>query len=417
MKNHTYIFVMLFGFLSSLTSDISAYSTGWWSEKVKSHDDSSCCMGPRGRRGHRGHAGPTGPSGASGPTGPAGSSGPAGSTGPIGPTGPAGSSSTEPPFTSTQILQVNKGGNDTTGDGSDENPYLTIGHAMSLITDATSSKRYEILVGPGTYSENVSMKANVFIQGVAPIITRISSVDVNDPTWTVNDDNRSGLKSLQVLDTTTLDFVSVQSAQGKFYIFQCRLSGDLDYTACNSVNQLLLYNCELTSNLTQQGGDVYWYSSTIFGDITIHDQTSAVNPVPNQYIDTRFFGSGGGSILPLDISPNVPNFTVLNDIPSPQTHFIRVDLAGFAVSGTLTITGDGVPGDTQVFATADGVPSIARTTITAAGSLTLSTFANGIGYEPATPSNWVAPAPATVQDATDRIAQLVYTLNGSNPIP
>jgi hypothetical protein len=360
---------------------------------------------------------PRGPTGPTGPAGANGSPGTAGVTGPTGATGATGGSSEDPPFTDTQIIFVNKAGNDTTGNGSDEQPFLTIGHALSVILDATSTKRYLISVGPGTYAENVSLKANVFIEGSAPIITRISSLDINDPSWTVNDDNRSGLKTIQVLGTTTLDYVTVQSSQGKVYIFESRLSGDVDVTACNSINEIVLFNCELQSDLNHQGGDVLWYSSTIFGNIAIHDQSSTVNPIPGQQIDTRFFGSGGGSLLPLDASGFLPDFGVTNDVPSPLPHRILVDLAGFAVSGTLTITGDGVLGDTVVTATANGVPSVANTSVTANGELILSTFANGIGYVPSTPANWVSPAPTTVQEALDRLAADVVAIDSGNPIP
>lgn len=339
--------------------------------------------------------------------------GPPGPRGPQGPQGPSGESSEDPPFTDTQILWVDKGGNDATGNGSDEKPFLTISHAMSVITDASSAKRYTILVGPGTYAEDVILKANVFITGFAPILTRVNSISIDDPSWTVDDDNRSGLQSIQVLGNTTIDFVQVQSHQGKVYIFQCRLSGDLLFTACNSINEVLLYNCELQSSLVHQGGDVLWFSSTIFGDITIFDQISDVNPIPGQLIDTRFFGSGGGNLLPLDSSGFLPAFTVSNTVvsPSPIVHNIQVDLAGFAVSGTLTIIGGGLVGDTIVTATADGVPSTANVSVTGTGVLNLSTFANGIGYTPTTSADWANPQPQTVQEALDRIAAFI------GPIP
>lgn len=35
----------------------------------------------------------------------------------------------------------------------------------------------------------------------------------------------------------------------------------------------------------------------------------------------------------------------------------------------------------------------------------------------ATPSEWVSPAPTTVQEALDRLAALAVTLNSGNPIP
>jgi len=40
-----------------------------------------------------------------------------------------------------------------------------------------------------------------------------------------------------------------------------------------------------------------------------------------------------------------------------------------------------------------------------------------VSYSPVTPSNWAGNPPSTVQSALDRIAALLYTLNGYNPIP
>lgn len=39
------------------------------------------------------------------------------------------------------------------------------------------------------------------------------------------------------------------------------------------------------------------------------------------------------------------------------------------------------------------------------------------GYTPKTSSNWKDPQPTNIIDAIDRIATLLQTLNGGNPIP
>lgn len=387
---------------------ITAFTQNEWTHQLNSCANDFKTLQSKQKRHRRERCSPC-------PQCPPGAQGPQGPTGSIGPTGPTGPSEIEPSFTVSQIILVNKGGNDANGTGTDEKPFLTISFAMSQITDASPTKRYLISVGPGTYAEDVTVKANVFIAGSAPVLTRVNSINISDASWGDNDDHRSGLKNIQVLGTTDIDFVAQQSIQGKFYIFASRLTEDLTVSACNPVNELLLYNCELQSGFTQTGGDVFWYSVTIFGDITIHDQTSLASPLPNQPIDTRFFGSGGGS---LDSGANPPNFTVTNDIPSPLSHNIRVDLIGFAVTGTLNIMGDGVNvGNTVVTSTADGVPSLARLSVTNNGQLVLLTHANGIGYEPSTPSNWASTPPATTQAALDRISSLLFTLNGNTPIP
>lgn len=315
----------------------------------------------------------------------------------------------EPPFNASQIIFVNKGGDDSTCTGADELPCLTIGFAMSLIQDASASKRYLISIGPGIYSENVNLKANVWLSGSSIVATRINSLDINDPSWTVIQDSRSGIKTLQILGTTTIDYVSVQGQEGKVYIQQSRLSGDLIFTAANSINEVLLYNCELQGNYIQTGGDLLWYASTIFGNIIIHDQDGSVGS-PVQQIDTRAFMSSGGFVLPLDGSTNVPTFTIINDIPSIFTHQISVNLAGFTTIGNLTITGDGVSTtNTNVYATVEGIPP--NTIVNNNGNLELLTQPNAIGYIPTTISNWNNIQPVNVQNALDRIAAFL------GPIP
>ena len=290
-----------------------------------------------------------------------------------------------------QLVYVSQSGSDATGTGSLCSPFATIVHAVSTISDASPSKRYAVMVGPGDYLDALSLPANIFVIGTVSVVTRLGSVDLDDPSWSVDQDSRSGLKDLQLLDTLTMDFVVTQSHQGKFYVHDVRTS-DLVVASCNSINQVLFYNCESLGDFVHTGGDVYWYQVVTYGSITIHDQDGAVNPIPDQQIDTRFFGSGGGFLTDGDVPPDVGSFTILNDIPSNFTHRIEVNLYGMATNGvSMVATGDGMIGDTVVAATVDAIPALPA--FTNGATLTLLTFATGMGYTPTTLSDWSGLSP------------------------
>ena len=116
------------------------------------------------------------------------------------------------------MVYVSQGGSDITGNGTINNPFATMPRAMTSIVDATPTKRYSIMVGPGNYIESFSLKANVIVIGVDPLLVRIgsesSSIDINDPTWSVSGDNRSGFKEItMVASTLAFDFTAHPSAE------------------------------------------------------------------------------------------------------------------------------------------------------------------------------------------------------------
>ena len=102
-------FVATFGFSGMLSAD-------FWSSIPKTDESEFFQLENKGhrnlRRGPRGHRGDRGPRGYRGHRGKGG---------------------VDPSFVASQILNVNKGGNDTTGDGSDEKPFLTVMHACPLL--------------------------------------------------------------------------------------------------------------------------------------------------------------------------------------------------------------------------------------------------------------------------------------------
>lgn len=74
-----------------------------------------------------------------------------------------------------QIVYVATNGNDSTGDGTYHNPFLTIKHAASTITDSSTNKRYSIKVAPGNYSEDnpITIPAYTMLEGEGKGVVKI----------------------------------------------------------------------------------------------------------------------------------------------------------------------------------------------------------------------------------------------------
>lgn len=87
-------------------------------------------------------------------------------------------------------MYVEADGNDTTGEGSYENPYLTVGHAMASILDASTTKRYQIVVGAMVDASNIALRPYVWIQGADLAISRLTGTLSLHADWGVYDFHR-----------------------------------------------------------------------------------------------------------------------------------------------------------------------------------------------------------------------------------
>ena len=84
-----------------------------------------------------------------------------------------------------QTVYVANSGSDTPGVGSGNitEPYATLSYALSQITDASSSKPYQIIMSTGVYTEiNVNFKPWIYIEGGLSDLT-VSGAITLDPTW------------------------------------------------------------------------------------------------------------------------------------------------------------------------------------------------------------------------------------------
>jgi len=85
--------------------------------------------------------------------------------------------------------------------------YTTITAALNSITDATDTNRYLVKVMPGVYTEKVTMKSNVDIEGSGELATRIIGAGSTDP----------GTGTVQGAPNTELRFLTVENTGGTSY--------------------------------------------------------------------------------------------------------------------------------------------------------------------------------------------------------
>jgi hypothetical protein len=316
----------------------------------------------------------------------------------------------EPPPIATQIVYVNKAGDDATADGSECNPFLTVTAAMASITDASPTKRYAISIGPGNYTEPlIHLKANVQLVGTSSLLTRLSiPFDINDPSWFetgFQNDNRSGFVDLILLSAPLdFNFVTASSFSGKLFFVNVDISPTPTFTALTtSVNQVTIRDSRLSNGYTQNGINMIMFSSFVSGgNITINSQATT---------DTQVNLVGGGingniivnvqsGHIPID-PLNLTSFAITENIFNP-----------FPNSGRLIVNGvNNVI--TRVRATVDSIPIRSRVTLVGANtSLIRVDDAFGLAYTPTVPADFDPPIPTTVQEALDQLAARLRALGG-----
>lgn len=214
-----------------------------------------------------------------------------------------------------QMKYVAKSGNDSTGDGSQEKPYLTITAAMAAITDATPSKRYVIRIAAGNYTEtSVSIKANVFLVGESKESVRITgnvsmNADFNQPSA---NDCRSGASMVSFLSAANFNWQTVTSPAGKLYFNEVVFGSTVNmYGHNNAIAQAQFDSCIIFGNLTISGINVGAFNNNIcFANITL-------NQHPNGGMASILVASGGYC------SGTVRFNTTVNDFGRRSAGFLR----------------------------------------------------------------------------------------------
>jgi hypothetical protein len=223
--------------------------------------------------------------------------------------------------TFTQVVYVEADGSDVAGQGSYESPFLTVGHAMAAITDASTTKRYLIAMGPMVDASNIALKPYVWIQGADLVLSRLTGVLSLDASWGVNVNQQSGFQNIIFAQTPpTFDFASVSSDQGKIYFTTCRFNGTPVFTAFNAINQIVLQDCYMFAGHTQNG-----INMTTVGTGYVNGGTITLNSATG--INALWSALGGGTDGPVTC------------VYSGGGATIAIQACGFGIAGALTLSG------------------------------------------------------------------------------
>jgi hypothetical protein len=234
--------------------------------------------------------------------------------------------------TADQTVWVSKGGDDANGTGSDELPFLTIAAAQAAIIDASTSKRYALMLAPGAYTENVLLKPNVFIVGVQANICRIDGNVALDASWGGTANNRGGLDNLVVVGDTVLDFVGLGASNGFFFGQYPFFLGNFNVIGDSAGNFLSLQNAFLGLGVLLDGG-----------------QYELVMPVCDNFTNWTIRGATNQTVVFLEGG-------VCNGSGLITSHFgtsVLVLNYGFCWAGSFTLDG----ANSQIFAQQGDLPS------------------------------------------------------------
>lgn len=206
-----------------------------------------------------------------------------------------------------QVKYVAKNGNDITGTGAANAPYLTIAGALAAITDASPTKRYVISVASGDYTEaSLALKANVFVVGASKESTKITlsagSVAMAAD-FTGSADNRSGFSRVTITTPCDFNWATVTSAAGKLYFSEVSFSTTVSlYGHNNAIAQAQFNSCVFFGTFTISGINVGVHTNNV------HFSNIALNQHPNAGMATILNIAGGYCSGSVTLITTVNNF-------------------------------------------------------------------------------------------------------------
>ena len=249
------------------------------------------------------------------------------------------------------VRYVTKEGNDSTGNGSISNPYLTLKAALASIVDADPNNPYMVFMGPGFFIEELPfvLKSSVSITGAGTSQTNLFQDDFNAFTWTP--DNTFEYLLLENLSIGGLNAISAATAE----------SPGLEMRNVNvPFNDLVVtggigdYSGLLALNLRNSsfGGNCYFNATAqgatlcSFGGITVSDVATggAIGPGPGISLNYCSHGS----------------LTVLDNANINRNECIRGGPWTMTGAGAAIYMGETGQGDVyaNVFLTFDGTDTV-----------------------------------------------------------
>lgn len=187
------------------------------------------------------------------------------------------------------ILYVAKNGvNNPSHNGSEQYPYASVSYALTQITGASPTNRWVINVGPGDYTDNITILPNVTIQAENPLVVSFSNsnFDCNHPSWSDGADNFCSFVNLLILDTCTVNFnlYSLSAPTGYITMFNCVVFTQILVALFNTASGFVTKACSLIGGVLANGGFIQMYDTVcpvgnigIFSNISTPTQSWIVN--------------------------------------------------------------------------------------------------------------------------------------------
>ena len=245
-----------------------------------------------------------------------------------------------------QQVFVDKGGNDATGDGSQAKPFLTIQRALTSITDATTAKRYAVIVGPGTYADPFNVKPWVAIEGSNSGSVFAGVTEINAPADSIGFDPSFATSGYSVTwfsyltwDThQTLDYTTIanQQIQGTFLECDVNAGFTIKGAGTGGVDNWTFDDCTIYGGLIAQGVQfLFTIGGTQFlgGTVTVQAAPSATAIQSTTWLAQN---------CAIGSASNPTNVHALWAAPTPVGFNTKLDWIGVACTGQVNLDGAGV---------------------------------------------------------------------------
>jgi hypothetical protein len=281
-----------------------------------------------------------------------------------------------PPVSATKIIFVNKGGNDATGNGTIDAPFLTPTKALAT-TD--NSGGWSIQVGPGSYSDNLSLKSGVSFTAIEPegtFFTGLMTIGGGFGNF-----GTATFSNIQFSQSQTFNWGAIETPF--LFFFNCEFDNNLTVLGgAGTGSTLSLITCDILGTLSLTDVNVIYTQG--------NDIQSNVNVTATHF--QSFWSSNGDSVgTNGGVTPNVMTAT--------GAFLLQAILVGTQLLTPLTLDG----ANTSYRGTAGAIPPVVVLTGGAGAPLLLS-GANGLQYTATTVANWSGANPTSIQNALDRIA-------------
>jgi hypothetical protein len=166
----------------------------------------------------------------------------------------------------SNYVYVAKSGNDTTGDGSANLPYLTVSKALSSASAGTT-----IFIFPGTYSESITLVAGVNLTSPVKLGVYIVGNHTSNFSGTVIIENI--VFSSTSGNTLSFSGTSAQNLQFLESSVNAAAGDSINWANTNSSSKILLEDC--TVNVTTSGSSARcFYSATTAAGALIANRTT-----------------------------------------------------------------------------------------------------------------------------------------------